>query len=324
MNGIEADKGAAEREVVRGRSGLVGLPRLERGDARARGGRLVPRAVPARLRGQALPRAPRLRAGCAGPVRRACATGSTAPASRPRSPALGTADGQGHAARRGRRVGGRARRRRRAQSSRRAREERRVRAPGEAGRAAIAFDAARRAGPHGARARRRAPGIVAATRFEEQQPTWVVSGTDAAGLDRAVALVDRAALRDRFAVAAAGAPSRSRCPVRRARRDDADRPRIPRHGVAAARDPRGRGGRVHARAVRRGARHAASADARRRARVRGRAGLAAGVGAELRSAARLAVPLALLVAAINPLVSREGLTLLVQGPGRCRSTGRST
>ena len=44
------------------------------------------------------------------------------------------------------------------------------------------------------------------------------------------------------------------------------------------------------------------------------AGLAAGVGAELRSAARLAVPLALMVAAINPLVSREGLTLLVQGP----------
>jgi energy-coupling factor transport system permease protein len=43
-------------------------------------------------------------------------------------------------------------------------------------------------------------------------------------------------------------------------------------------------------------------------------GLAAGVGPELRSAARLAVPLALLVAAINPLVSREGLTLLIRGP----------
>jgi energy-coupling factor transport system permease protein len=43
-------------------------------------------------------------------------------------------------------------------------------------------------------------------------------------------------------------------------------------------------------------------------------GLAAGVGAELRSAARWAVPLAVVVAAINPLVSREGLTLLVQGP----------
>jgi energy-coupling factor transport system permease protein len=38
------------------------------------------------------------------------------------------------------------------------------------------------------------------------------------------------------------------------------------------------------------------------------------VGRELRHAARLAVPLALLVAAINPLVSREGLTLLARGP----------
>lgn len=38
------------------------------------------------------------------------------------------------------------------------------------------------------------------------------------------------------------------------------------------------------------------------------------VGRELRRAAWLAVPLALLVAAINPLVSREGLTLLAQGP----------
>jgi energy-coupling factor transport system permease protein len=37
-------------------------------------------------------------------------------------------------------------------------------------------------------------------------------------------------------------------------------------------------------------------------------------GPELRRAARLAVPLALLVALVNPLVSREGLTLLAQGP----------
>jgi energy-coupling factor transport system permease protein len=44
------------------------------------------------------------------------------------------------------------------------------------------------------------------------------------------------------------------------------------------------------------------------------AGLAAGVGPELARAARLALPLALLFAAINPLVSREGLTLLVEGP----------
>ena len=37
-------------------------------------------------------------------------------------------------------------------------------------------------------------------------------------------------------------------------------------------------------------------------------------GVSCARAARLAVPLALLVAAINPLVSREGLTLLAQGP----------
>jgi energy-coupling factor transport system permease protein len=43
------------------------------------------------------------------------------------------------------------------------------------------------------------------------------------------------------------------------------------------------------------------------------AGLAAGVGPELARAARLALPLALLVALVNPLVSQEGLTVLVQG-----------
>jgi hypothetical protein len=47
-------------------------------------------------------------------------------------------------------------------------------------------------------------GLVAATRFEEQQPTWVVTGTDSAGVDGAVTLLDRAVLRDRFAVAVAG------------------------------------------------------------------------------------------------------------------------
>jgi hypothetical protein len=47
-------------------------------------------------------------------------------------------------------------------------------------------------------------GLVAATRFEEQQPTWIVAGTDEAGLERAVALVDRTLLRDRFALASDG------------------------------------------------------------------------------------------------------------------------
>jgi hypothetical protein len=47
-------------------------------------------------------------------------------------------------------------------------------------------------------------GIVAAARFEGQQPTWVVSGTDSAGLERAVRLVGAGTLRDRFAVATTG------------------------------------------------------------------------------------------------------------------------
>lgn len=48
-------------------------------------------------------------------------------------------------------------------------------------------------------------GLVAATRFEEQQPTWVVTGTDSAGLDRAVELLDERLLRDRFAIATVAA-----------------------------------------------------------------------------------------------------------------------
>lgn len=43
------------------------------------------------------------------------------------------------------------------------------------------------------------------------------------------------------------------------------------------------------------------------------AGVAAGVGRELRRAALFAVPLALLVTVVNPLVYREGDTLLVRG-----------
>jgi energy-coupling factor transport system permease protein len=42
------------------------------------------------------------------------------------------------------------------------------------------------------------------------------------------------------------------------------------------------------------------------------AGLAAGVGRELRRAAWIAVPLALTIAAINPLVNREGLTVIAR------------
>ena len=58
--------------------------------------------------------------------------------------------------------------------------------------------------------RRVGPGaaLVAATRFEEQQPTWVITGTDSAGLARAVELVEERVLRDRFAIASvAGRPT---------------------------------------------------------------------------------------------------------------------
>ena len=44
------------------------------------------------------------------------------------------------------------------------------------------------------------------------------------------------------------------------------------------------------------------------------AGVAAGLASELARAARFAAPLAALVALINPLVSQEGLTVLVSGP----------
>jgi hypothetical protein len=47
-------------------------------------------------------------------------------------------------------------------------------------------------------------GIVAAARFEEQQPTWVVAGTDDVGVERAARLVDTVTLRNRFAVATTG------------------------------------------------------------------------------------------------------------------------
>jgi hypothetical protein len=47
--------------------------------------------------------------------------------------------------------------------------------------------------------------LVAATRFEDQQPTWTIAGMDEAGLKRAVALLTPAALRDHYAVATSGA-----------------------------------------------------------------------------------------------------------------------
>jgi hypothetical protein len=49
-------------------------------------------------------------------------------------------------------------------------------------------------------------GLVAAVREGEEQPTWVVTGTDESGVDKAVELLDADTLRDHYAVAAIGEP----------------------------------------------------------------------------------------------------------------------
>jgi hypothetical protein len=47
-------------------------------------------------------------------------------------------------------------------------------------------------------------GLVAAVREGTEQPTWVVTGTDQAGVDAAVEMLDTDSLRDHYAVASAG------------------------------------------------------------------------------------------------------------------------
>jgi hypothetical protein len=46
-------------------------------------------------------------------------------------------------------------------------------------------------------------GLIAATRYTGEEPEWIVTGTDPAGVDRAAHALDEANLRDRFAVAIA-------------------------------------------------------------------------------------------------------------------------
>lgn len=47
-------------------------------------------------------------------------------------------------------------------------------------------------------------GLIAATRFQDQPPTWVVTGTDEAGLQAAADAFDERTLKNRFAVAVTG------------------------------------------------------------------------------------------------------------------------
>ncbi len=55
-------------------------------------------------------------------------------------------------------------------------------------------------------------GLVAAVRLGEEQPTWVVTGTDEAGVDAAIELLDTDSLRDRYAVGVDAARRRARAP----------------------------------------------------------------------------------------------------------------
>ena len=44
-------------------------------------------------------------------------------------------------------------------------------------------------------------GLLAATRIEAQQPTWIVTGVDATGVSAAAAALTEEELRDHFAIA---------------------------------------------------------------------------------------------------------------------------
>ena len=61
----------------------------------------------------------------------------------------------------------------------------------------------------GGDARRAGTGLVAAVREGEEQPTWVVTGTDEAGVEAAVELLDAESLRDHYAVASTAGGERA-------------------------------------------------------------------------------------------------------------------
>lgn len=79
---------------------------------------------------------------------------------------------------------------------------------GDGGRTLVVLDDAGRP----ARTLGAGAGLVAATRLEDQQPTWVVAGTDAAGALAAARALDERALAGRFALAV-GPGSRLRVPL---------------------------------------------------------------------------------------------------------------
>ena len=98
--------------------------------------------------------------------------------------------------------------------------------------------------------RRRAGGVASGTAPAwsprsargEEQPTWVVTGTDEAGVDAAAELLDEESLRDRYAVASTARRAELPLPVS-AELSDEDRARL-RAAAAAASRRRSAAGRV--------------------------------------------------------------------------------
>ena len=197
--GSRPESGAAVAAARARRPRVVGPPRLGRGDADPGGGRLVPRAVPQRRAGQEDPDPDRLcrATRCASAAR--CASGS-----RPRgckvggSGTLGMRAGPGRAAAAGRPLVGGARRPDRAAAREGAEGLGRVRAA-DAPTASSSSCSTRTARP--VRSLGAGSGLVAATRFLDQQPTWVVTGTDQVGVASAAAALVEERLKDHFAVA---------------------------------------------------------------------------------------------------------------------------
>ena len=290
VNGIEADSGAASRKLAARRPRVVGPPRLGRRDADPGGRRLVPGAVPVRARRASGSRcgSTARRTRCASAAR--CASGSRrrargSAASARSAPAPGraccgcwSARGPRSASTRPR---GGSRRGRRCRACSRGRWAR-----------ASEFELL---DPRGERVRTlgAGSGLVAATRYLDQDPTWVVTGTDRVGVAAAAAaLVEDAAggslrggARERARGAAAAAGGRSDDAVTYRRRSSPLH--AARAGVGSLYCVVLAGGRAVVRApaaARRGAGRGARGGRGRAGRRRGRA--LAAVGAAVRAADR--------------------------------------
>ena len=307
VNGIEASVGAGERKVSAGDRIWWDHHDWSSAQRDPRRGGLVPRAVPRRQRGAQAAGAARVPQRRGQGVRR----GRGAPR---RRRGHATRGARCSSSRRGARCCGcwsarglRCARTRRRASWSRARPPRACsRGPTRSGDRIELLDERGRVDRvlgHGG-------GLVAATSIEGQQPTWVVTGTDATGVAAAAAALDEKELRDRFAVAVdegrtvgAAGGGRGGGSVTYLRR--ASPLHAARAGVAAAWCVARRAGGAVARAARRARRAAGGGDARR--------GRARGSGRRVALALAWGVPFALVIALVNALVTRDGLTVLVRG-----------